>query len=488
MEKERTLDMKKRRALIIVTLICALAMTAVGLAAMSLPADNKPQGKDAHHYVGRGDIYYRDGEYEMALASYQKALEIDPESTAALHGQALSNSALGYIAEAIADYNELAAAVPEDAEIQLERVNTMIVAGNLDEAKATLEDLLPAFNNEKMEQLYRQMTVAPPQADLQPGTYDSYQLLNMTSENENAAIYYTTDGSEPNSASSIYTEHLVISAPSTVLKAKCINYLGYESEVIELDYTITAPVEQILRRDYSTLGNAIRVALDKTYHESIYNYEVAQITSLYIVGQGYYSYQEETTFYRDSYVPLYSSSDSERGDGDLRMLEYLPFLETLAICWQRNISLQPISELPYLKNLSLLNNNISDISPLSKLTGLEKLALGWNDIQDISALKEMENLVSLGLWDNQITDISPISQLTKLQYLDIANNRVTSLETVAQLHDLQEFWANGNQITSLSPLDPDGVLRVLMISDNPIADYPEWKQAHPNLVQSDMLD
>lgn len=480
--------MKKRRALIIVTLICALTMTAVGLAAMSVPANNEPEEKDAHHYIGRGDIYYQDGEYEMALASYQKALEVNAENTAALHGQALCNSALGYTEEAIADYEKLAAAVPEDAEIQLERVNAMIVAGDLEEAKTTLEGLLSTFDNEKMDQLYQQMTVAAPQADLQSGTYDSYQLLNMTSENTNAAIYYTTDGTEPHSGSRVYTEHLVISAPSTVLKAKCINYLGYESEVIELDYTITVPVERIMNRDYSSFGNAVKEALNRGYSQPIYNYEVAQITSLYIVGDGYYSSPDATTFYRNSFNPgNYASNYSDRGDGDLSKLKYLPFLETLVVCWQNNVSLQPVSELQYLKNLSLLNNNISDISPLSKLSGLEKLALGWNNIQDISALQGMENLVSLGLWNNQIKDISAVSQLTELQYLDIANNQVASLDAVSQLHNLQEFWANGNQITSLSPLDPDGVLRVLMISDNPLEDYETWKDAHPHLVRTDIL-
>lgn len=481
--------MKKRRALIIVTLICALIMTAVGLAAMSVPANSEPKEKDAHHYIGRGDIYYQDGEYEMALASYQKALEVDAQSIAALHGQALCNSALGYTEDAIADYEKLAAVAPDDADIQLERVNAMIVAGDLEKAKATLEGLLTTFDNEKMDQLYQQMTVAAPQADLQSGTYDSYQLLNMTSENTNAAIYYTTDGTEPHSGSKVYTEHLVISAPSTVLKAKCINYLGYESDVIELDYTITVPVEQIMNRDYSSFGYAVKQVLNRGYNQPIYNYEVAQITSLYIVGDGYYSNLDSTTFYRNSFNPgNYASSYSDRGDGDLSKLKYLPFLETLVVCWQNNVSLQAVSELQYLKNLSLLNNNISDISPLSKLTGLEKLALGWNNIQDISALKGMENLISLGLWNNQIKDISAVSQLTKLQYLDIANNQVTSLDAVSQLHDLQEFWANGNQITTLSPVDPDGVLRILMISDNPLEDYQTWKDTHPHLVRTDILD
>lgn len=464
-------------------------MATIGLAAMSAQTHTKPTDKDAHHYIGRGDIYYRDGEYERALASYQKALEVDAANTTALHGTAMSHSALGYTQEAVTDYEKLAAAMPGNADIQLEYINAMIVGGNPEKAKDYLERSLASFNSEKMDQLYQQMTVDAPEVDLQPGTYDSYQLLRLTSETKNAAIYYTLDGSEPHSGSHVYTNQLVISAPRTTLKAKCINYLGYESDVIELNYTITAPVEQVLDRDVSSFGFAVREALNKSLNQPIYNYEVAQITTLYIIGDGYYSNLDNTTFYRNSYHPgNYVSNYSSRGDADLSKLHYMPYLETLVVCWQENVSLKQIAELKYLKNLSLLNNNITDITPLSKLTSLEKLALGWNSIRDISAIAGMKQLVSLGLWNNQIKNIDAVAQLANLQYLDIANNQVASLDALAQLHNLQEFWANGNQITSISPLDPDGVLRILMISDNPLTDYPEWKNAHPYLIRTDILN
>lgn len=481
--------MKKRRALIVTTLICALIMASVGLGAVFVSGDNEPEAKDAHHYISRGDIYYQDGEYELSLASYQKGLEVDPENNTALRGVALSNAALGYTEDAIEAYKELAATEPDNAEIQLEYVNSMIVGGYLDEAKNALGDLLTSFDNEKMEQLYKKMTVTAPRADLQSGAYDSYQLLNMTSEDSNTAIYYTTDGSEPHSGSSVYTNHLVISAPETIIKAKCINYLGYESEVVEFNYAITVPVEQILNRDYSAFGQAVKQALNRGYNQPIYNYEVAQLTSLYIIGDGYFSNPDSIVFYQNYFIPgNYASGYSERGSADLSELKYLPFLETLVVSWQNNISLDPIAELQYLKNLSLLNDNISDITPLSRLTNLEKLALGWNDIQNISALANLSNLVSLGLWNNRIDDISVVAGLEKLQYLDVANNRITSLESVSQLHELKEFWANGNQIGDISMLDPDGTLELLMISGNPIDKYEIWIADHPNLVRTDILN
>jgi len=479
--------MKNRKIMIIVTLVCALVMAAAGIAVVSVQGGGKPEEKSAQYYVGRGDTCYGEGDYTMALACYTKALTMEENNIAALHGAGKTNGALGYVEEAVQCYETLAALEPENAGYQLERVNAMIAAGRLDQAKETLEGLLSVFSDERMEQLYRQMTLKSPQADLEAGTYDSYQLLNLFSDNENTAIYYTLDGSEPHTGSLTYTDHIVISAPETKLRAKCINYLGYESDVLELDYIVTVPVEKIMSRNYSSVTNAVRTALNKGYDDVIYNYEAARITSLYVIGDGYYENPESTDFYKDYFHPInYSNGMNYRGDGNMSYLKYTPFLETLAVCWQNRVNVPDLLQLKHLKNLSLLNNQIKDISALSKFTGLEKLALGWNKIEDISALQGLENLTSLGLWNNNIKNIDALAGLQNLQYLDISNNQITSLEPLARLAGLQEFWGNGNQITSISPLDPRGTLQILMMAGNPLEDYSGWKASHPNLTHTDI--
>lgn len=483
------MDMKRMKSLIIATLACALVMAMVGIAVMTLSSGKAPEEKNAEYYVTRGDAYYESGEYSMALACYTKAIGVDETDIAARHGEARCNSAMNYLEEAVSSYEALAEFCPEDAEIQLEYVNSMIAAGQLDTAKATLETLLRTFEDERMVQLYANMNPSAPTADLQSGTYDSYQLLNLTSENKDAAIYYTLDGSDPTLYSQLYTGRLVISAPDTVLRVSCINYLGYSSEILELHYTVTVPVETIMDRDYTAFGQAVRTALNKSYDQPIYNYEVAQITSLYVIGDGYYEDSENGIFYNNSYTfPNYGNRYVYRGDGNQTSLKYLPFLDTLAICWQSRVSLDAIKDLKYLKHLSLLNNNIRDIKPLAQLTGLETLALGWNYIKDITPLEGMTELTSLGLWNNNLEDISAVSRLQKLQYLDVANNQLTSLEPAAQLPALHELWANGNQITSMGALDPNGTLEILMMSGNPLTDYSQWREAHPNLTRTDISE
>ncbi len=481
--------MKLTKAMLALTLLIALIMAAAGVAAMSAPDTNTAEEIDSKHYVNQGDYYYEEGEYLMALACYNSALAINETDIAALHGAAKSNNALEYLDDALECYDKLVGLAPDVAEIRLERVNTLLISGRLDEAKNALEEAMSVFDDEKMEQLYRQMVVESPEVGLKPGTYDSYQLLHMSTDSPNALIYYTTDGSEPNLGSDICVDGVVISAPETLLKVKCINYLGYESETVELSYTVTVPVEEVFKNDESAFALAVRTLMGRSERQAIYNYELAQIRELYIVGKGRYSDIEDATFRNDMYSSSsYLNHFTDRGSCDLDYLRYTPFLETLGVCWQKGVDLEPITELEYLKNLSLLNNGITDISALAEIDSLEKLALGWNKISDVEPLRNMTNLVSLGLWNNNISSIDALSGLNKLQYLDVSYNKLTNVDAAAQLGELKEFWAANNMLTNIDALDPDGVLRILMISGNSLEGYREWRETHPDLVRSDYVE
>lgn len=480
--------MKKLRMLIAVTLVCALAMAALGIAMATMSQSVGKEEDKTAFYLQSAREYLDQGEFALAVACYDQVLAGQPENREALLGIAQANKGLGENEEALRLYDVLVQLEPANAQYQLERINLIIIKGQLVQAKEELGQLLKTVKDEKLEKLYSQMTVDMPQADLQSGTYDSYQLLKLSTDQKNAAIYYTLDGSEPTSASEMYTGEMVITAPETLLKAKCINYLGYESNTLEMTYQVTVPVEEILVRDYSTLAYAIRGKLGRSTRQAIYNYEAAQLRELYVLGEGYYEDAKEALFYKAGYQPNeYYSQTTYKGDGDLSALQYTPFLKTLAVAWQKGVSLEPITQLHHLENLSLLNNNIRDITPLAKLTGLKKLALGWNDISDVSALSGMTELTSLGLWNNWIADISPLAGMSQLRYLDVANNRfLSSLEPTAGMPLLEELWANGNAIRTLSGLDPEGKLRVLMLSENPLEDYAQWRQAHPNLIRTDV--
>ena len=81
--------------------------------------------------------------------------------------------------------------------------------------------------------------VAAPAASPVPGTYTSTQSVTLTSETEDAEIYYTTDGTTPTSASTKYSTAISVAATQTI-KAIAIKQGMIPSDVAEFAYTINA--------------------------------------------------------------------------------------------------------------------------------------------------------------------------------------------------------------------------------------------------------
>lgn len=451
--------MKQIKFVAIGMIACALVAVTVGLSFFFVGlSSGKPQ-KEQEDYIKEGDIYLDDGDNMLAVESYQKALELEDSNTDALIGMAEAYSNMNYYAEEERVREKLAQILPDNAENWEALVMAQINQGKLEDAKFLIEDLVTKYEDEKLLDLYHQMHIDIPSFNLKPGSYDSYQLLALETVPDNALVYYTTDGREPSNADMLYEDGIILSYPNNKIKAKAIGIMGYESDVVELDYQITAPVEEISSNDiYWT----VRDELNKDWNDPIYNYEMAQFTSLYILGEYQHNLQEpsDIVFYSDGYA-IYGSKYTEWGETDIRIVSYMPFLKTLSIGYQESVDLSYLSDLQYLEELSLLNDNITDIDELKHLKNLRVLALGWNRIEDVSALGELHNLESLGLWDNQIKDVSCLKDLSGLKYFDITRNLIRDVHCIDHMPELSELWVVGNPIDDMSPIHSCESLSVL---------------------------
>jgi len=70
---------------------------------------------------------------------------------------------------------------------------------------------------------YTLLIAAAPISDPAPGPYVAPQLISLSCATPNSTIYYTTDGSDPTSSSTVYTSPLSIGIPggTTTVKASC---------------------------------------------------------------------------------------------------------------------------------------------------------------------------------------------------------------------------------------------------------------------------
>lgn len=482
--------MKRIKLLSIVLLVIGLLAAAVGGAfyMTGTSAERPPKAYD--DYMREGNLYSGNGEYAKAIVSYEGALALRSGDVDALQGLAAVYARQVNNARELDARRQIAAAVPDDVDNHVRVIELMILNGELDAAKAEAEALLKETDSDAVRSLYGEMTVEAPAFSLETGSYDEYQLLTLRTDYPNATVHYTVDGSEPTAQSPVFLDGLVISAPETQFRARAFSALGYASDETALAFTVTKPVEAVAKATSNISGNTAGAVgyyvLDKNWNDEVYNYELAQVRELYILGDEVVSASAVgASFYQGSF----KTADGEfrtLGSVKLDVVQQMPFLKTLAVNYQNGLDLRPLASLRYLESLSLLNDGIDDLSPLSQLHTLQTLALGWNSIEDVSALRGLTGLKSLALWNNQITDISPLEGLVDLNRLDVSYNRVGSLAPAAGMTELNEAWINNNQITDISPLSGCGKLMILMQGGNPIADYSSVRYLRDQLNKSDI--
>lgn len=483
-------DVKKLKLAVITISAVSAGFLAVGYAYLRSGVQQREQPeKTFDNYLHAGQYYYDQGDYSTALVSYRSALEVDGSSIDALRGRSECLEALGYRDDAEDSYRELISSSDNVVEDTLSLVNLEIASGQLDQAKTDTEKLMNTTDDPRVGQLYANMTVAPPSFDVQSGSYDDYQFVELKDpESVNGTVYYTTDGSEPDSKSTRYNDGIIVTEPENHIRAITIGYLGYKSEETDLDITITRQPKDISHdRGLNVFEWRVRNQFDLNYDDPIYDYQAAQITELYSVGNNTTDNSDDhgITFSKDSYT-WYSSTETYRGKMDDEDLSYYPFLKTLVIGYAENLNLQGLKGMTHLENLSLINDGITDVSALKNLTNLQQLALGWNDIPDVSALSNMTELTSLGLWNNSITDISSLKNLTKLQYLDVSHNQISDISAISGMGNLSELWVNDNQIQDLSPVTAFPNLHILYQGGNPGADSDSLKTIEDQLTKSDL--
>lgn len=219
----------------------------------------------------------------------------------------------------------------------------------------------------------------------------------------------------------------------------------------------------------------IRIALKKGQSDEITNLELAEITSLKILGGTHASVEEsfKAIVHADNYE-VDGEVYTKRGDiktlndlkyftglrrlvvaynvvFDINGISELEGLETLGIYCNDIVDLSPLSSMESLKYLYIYNNYVRDLTPLSNLTGLEQLWLNRNNITDISPLKNLTNLTELYINDNHISDISAVSNLTKLNFLYFDDNQVTDISAVRDLLSLTDISFVNNPVTDTTP-------------------------------------
>lgn len=177
-------------------------------------------------------------DYTSAESYYKKAITKDSKKADAYTGLADV-----YMAQ---DKTEDATSLFKDA-INKQTGNVNLYKACMDfylksDQNMEIPDLLDSVSDSMLDKLSDYVVDEPDFSLNDSTTYDDVQKLLLTTDAN--AIYYTTDGSDPNLSSTKYTnEGIQISEGETTIKAIAVNKKGVPSATSKKTYTVEFPVE-----------------------------------------------------------------------------------------------------------------------------------------------------------------------------------------------------------------------------------------------------
>ena len=227
-ERRKALKKKKRRKAL--SVLFFLIVTVLGILA----------GLFINSYAGKvylGNRALRNGEYTKAEEYFQRAIGKDKKKAEGYAGlskvytaQNDVNSAEKLFLDVIEEQPENVAVYEAAFEFYLDTKQPMGIPALFKDAKSIVSEELPDY------------VVHEPEFSLDDTeTYDDVQQLTLTSKE--GEIRYTTDGSMPDTQSTVFTEPIQLGEGSNVIKAIVVNKEGVPSQTSEKEFTVELPVE-----------------------------------------------------------------------------------------------------------------------------------------------------------------------------------------------------------------------------------------------------
>lgn len=180
----------------------------------------------------RAQKYYAEGDSGRSLQAVEAALEKEPLNLNAslLFARLLKEQ--GDTDSAILVLQSMVNSYPESVEAAVKLVEYLSEEYRSDEVRTFLK----GCTNQEILFACREYICPMPEPDLHAGTYTTVQTLELKAED--AAIYYTLDGSVPDRNSIPYTGPIMLSEGTTQLMAIAVNRKHIFSDLLSEKYVV----------------------------------------------------------------------------------------------------------------------------------------------------------------------------------------------------------------------------------------------------------
>ncbi len=210
------------------------------------------------------------GNFEGAQDYYRRACQIDDSDVEISFALAECSLQKGNIIE----YEYLLKDIirnPFCSHEQLERAYGKLIAIYCDRKQYdVINEILLDSENIKIKNAYQSYLASPPEFNYEEGDYTKVIPLKLTSATT-GRIYYTLDGSEPNSDSLLYTAPILLDQ-DVVIKAIVMNEYGVFSTVVTKEYRVQIAVEEepkinVISGTYSV---PMMIEVEKVHDKEVY--------------------------------------------------------------------------------------------------------------------------------------------------------------------------------------------------------------------------
>lgn len=217
---------KKRRQKLLLTLLLILAI--MGIAGVVF-YQNSYNG-----VVNKGYRSLQSGEYSAAEKSFNRAIGKDKKKADAYTGLAKVYIEQDDLDSAENVYLTAIDSQPQNGDLYEAAIRFYVDTEQLDKISGLLEGCDDSVLS-KVKSYVSDM----PAFSLEEGSYTEVQQVSLEADGD---IYYTTDGKEPTTASTLYTEPILVNEGTTIIKAISVNKKGVPSLTASRTYTVEIPI------------------------------------------------------------------------------------------------------------------------------------------------------------------------------------------------------------------------------------------------------
>ena len=201
---------KKRKMITLIVSGVILVLAVVFALVMKFQMDQKNYN-DFDYQMRMADTAFSNRKYEESYEFVQRAVALDEENVDAKLLLAQVHVHLEKEEQAVDTLLKLIEEQPDEAAAY----GQLIKIYEKQEAPDKIRDLLMGCDEEEVEDKYAAYIAPDPVFSLPGGEYAEEKTLQLYVKNDKASVYYTLDGTEPTSESTLYTEGIVLEAGTT---------------------------------------------------------------------------------------------------------------------------------------------------------------------------------------------------------------------------------------------------------------------------------